>query len=612
MTEELDRLAAAHGIVRSYRALDGTISQASDDAVTAILMTLGVEEGADQPAAAPPGPFPPPPLVPEGAACFLPEFLQHGRAWGVTCQLYGLRSHRNWGIGDFEDLARIGETAARLGADFLGVNPLHALFLAEPQKASPFSPSDRNFLNPLYIAVDQLEGFDATLDLDDSALSRLREGDLVDYEAVTGHKLRVLRRIHERMRDANREAVRAFQEKGGAPLRHYALFEAISLEMVRRGIGTGWHAWPEEFQDPASGAVAAFAREHGEEIEFQVWLQWLADRQLGEASKRLHAAGMRIGLYLDLAVGTAPDGAATWSDRTLTVVGAEIGAPPDMFNPDGQCWGLAPWSPSEIAARDFRPVRRSYEAILRYAGALRIDHAMGLYRLFWIPSGFPAGQGAYVLYPMPEVVSVLAEVSQASRALIIGEDLGVVPEGFREQMDRANLLGYRIFYFERNDHGFVPPEHWPPSALACVGSHDTNTLAGWWTGSDIDVRQQIGLYDEDGARKERERRRREKGQAVEMLRARGDHEIGEDFNEIVAAGIHRLVASTPCRLLAAQMEDLLGLPEQPNIPGTIDEHPNWRRRLPVPIEELENSSMLRAVVGAIREERPRWDKPEVR
>jgi len=604
MSEELDRLAAAHGIVRSYRALDGTISNASDEAVRTILGILGVDATAGASEVMPAAPFPPPPVTPDGAACFLPDFLRDGRAWGITCQLYGLRSHRNWGIGDLEDLARLGEFAAAGGADFLGVNPLHALFLAEPQKASPFSPSDRTFLNPLYIAVDQVSGFDATLDLDQSALSRLRQGDLVDYKAVAEHKLSVLRRIHERTRGADREGLAAFRERCGESLGRYALFEAISLEMVRRGIGTGWHAWPEEFQDPAGEAVSQFAREHQDEIEFLIWLQWVADRQLEQASKRLHAAGMRIGLYLDLAVGTAPDGAATWSDRTLTVVGAEIGAPPDMFNPEGQRWGLAPWSPSEIAARDFRPVRRSYEAILRHAGALRIDHAMSLYRLFWIPNGFPAGEGAYVLYPMPEVVRVLAEVSQGSRALIIGEDLGVVPEGFREQMDRANLLGYRIFYFERNDHGFLAPEHWPRSALACIGSHDTNTLAGWWTGSDIDERQRIGLYDEEAARGERERRRREKNEAIEMLRARG-HDAGEEFTEAVAVGIHRVVASSPSRLFAAQMEDLLGLTEQPNIPGTIDEHPNWRRRLPVFLEELEDASMLRAVIGAIGEERPR-------
>lgn len=601
---DLDRLAAGHGIVRSYHALDGTLTRAPDEAVRALLKVLGVDPETGQP---PPVPadWPPPPEAPQDAACYLPEFLQEGRAWGITCQLYGLRSGRNWGIGDFEDLARLGEMAARKGADFLGVNPLHALFLAEPQKASPFSPSDRSFLNPLYIAVDQVEGFIPGHDLDETALNALNEAVLVDYTAVSEHKLRVLRNIHRRGAGPSRSAFDAFVEASGEPLRRYALFEAVSLEMAGRGYGAGWMSWPEPFRDPAGEAVAEFARDHADEVEFQMWLQWLADRQLGTAARRLREAGMRIGLYLDLAVGTAPDGAATWSDRSLTVVGAEIGAPPDMFNPAGQSWGLAPLSPSGIAAGGFAPVRRSYQSILRHAGALRIDHAMSLYRLFWIPAGFPAGAGAYVLYPMADMLRVLAEVSQASRALIIGEDLGVVPEGFRPEMDRANLLGYRIFYFERDQNGFVPPERWQRSALACVGSHDTTTLAAWWTGSDIQLRLEIGLFDEAAAQKERETRRREKDQAIAALHRCGMHEAGEAFDETVAAGIHRLVAMAPARLVAAQMEDLLGLTEQPNVPGTVDTHPNWRRKLPVTIEELEEVPTLRAVLEGLSRERPR-------
>jgi len=599
MTADLDRLAAIGGILRSYRALGGTVSHASDEAVTAILDIL--DRGAGERTTRP-DPWPPPPEAPQGETCYLPDFLEKGRAWGVTCQLYGLRSHRNWGIGDFEDLARLGEMAARWGADFVGVNPLHALFPADPQRASPFSPSHRNFLNPLYIAVDRVEGFDPALDIDRNALSALRASDLVDYASVARHKFEVLRRIRRR---TLAKADRAFMEKGGRALSRHALFEAISLHMAGLGFGAGWLSWPGAFRDPESPTVAQFAREYAEEIEFHVWLQWLADRQLGTAAKRLREAGMRIGLYLDLAVGTAPDGSATWSDRSLTIVGAEIGAPPDMFNPDGQRWGLAPLSPTEIAKRAFRPMREAYEAILRHAGALRIDHAMSLYRLFWIPSGLPAGEGAYVLYPMADMVRVLAEASQRSKTLIIGEDLGVVPEGFRDAMHEANLIGYRIFYFERDENGFLPPRKWPRSVLACIGSHDTNTLAGWWTGSDIDLREEIGLFDEKVAQKERRRRKKEKRQAIAALRDLGLADVGDEFDKAVAAGVHRLVASAPSCLFAAQMEDLLGLTEQPNIPGTVDEHPNWRRKLPIPIEEFENSAMLRAIIDVISRERPR-------
>lgn len=606
MTSDLDRLAESCGLVRSYRGLDGNMAGASDEALIALLGALGVyARDADILSSVRSGDQPQTALrAPEEVACYLPGFLGEGRAWGVTCQLYGLRSRRNWGIGDFEDLARLGEIAARLGADFLGVNPLHSLFVAEPQWASPFYPSDRNYLNPLYIAVDRVDGFDPATYGDEDMLKALREGDLVDYAAVGAHKFAMLRLLHERVGTPPAD-LQAFTAQGGAALRRHALFQTISLEMKDRGLGAGWFGWPAEMQDPDSGAVEQFAAHHAKEINFQIWLQWVADRQLGEASQRLREAGMRIGLYLDLAVGTAPDGGATWSDRTLTVVGAEIGAPPDMFNPEGQKWGLAPVSPTELAARGFSPVRRAYESILRHAGALRIDHAMSLYRLFWIPSGFRAGEGAYALYPMTDIVRALAEVSQESRAIIIGEDLGVVPEGFRNEMQRANLLGYRIFYFERDGNGFVPPERWPRDALACVGSHDTSTLAGWWTGSDISLRQKIGVYDAEGAERARADRSREKAEAIAALRARGREAIGEEFTEAVAVAVHRLVATSPARLVAAQLEDLLGLTDQPNIPGTVDQHPNWRRRLPVAIEDLEEAPMLRAVLETIAQERPR-------
>ena len=603
MNQGLDRLAAAHGVIRSYRGLDGTISRAPDEAVKAIVDILGGNEIETAPAE-PEGEWPPPPRVPQGIACYLPDFLRDGRAWGITCQLYGLRSARNWGIGDFEDLARLGETAARLGADFLGVNPLHALFLAEPAKVSPFSPSERTFLNPLYIAVDQVEDFDRDVDADEEAIRALRSSELVDYPAVAERKLGALRRIFTRTRKRLPEDFEAFRERGGEALFRYALFEAISLEMARSGLGAGWHAWPDEFQDPENSAVTRFAREHEDDVGFLIWLQWIADGQLGHAAARICEAGMRIGLYLDLAVGTAPDGAATWADRAFTIVGAQIGSPPDMFNPDGQSWGLAPLSPSAIVQRQCLPLRRSYETILRHAGALRIDHAMSLYRLFWIPAGLGADKGAYVLYPMAETMRVLAEVSQESRAIIVGEDLGVVPEGFRDAMERADLLGYRVFFFERDEQGFVPPEQWPRSALACVGSHDTATLAGWWTGRDIDLREEIGFLDGQAAQREHEKRREEKGQAIAALISRG-LSAGEAFDAGVAAGIHRLVASSPSRIVAAQMEDLLGLTEQPNMPGTVDEHPNWRRKLPVEIEDLEKSPIFAAVIEAVSGERPR-------
>lgn len=608
MTGHLDRLAAACGLLRSYYGIDGHLNTAPDEAVTLLLRAIGVDPDDPDALARAPVPHDTALRAPDDVACYIPPFLAEGRGWGITCQLYGLRSSRNWGIGDFEDLANLGEMVAGFGADFLGINPLHALFIADPHAASPFYPADRNFLNPLYIAVDRLPAFDPVGDGDPAVLARLKEGDIIDYRAVAAHKLAALRRLHARRGEMpGDDGLAAFAADGGEALERFALFQAISVEMTRQGLGTGWHGWPEELRDPANAAVTRFAAEHRDEVDFQIWLQWTADRQLGEAAGRLRDAGMRIGLYLDFAVGTAPDGAATWSDRSLTVVGAEIGAPPDMFNPEGQKWGLAPTSPTGIAVNDFAPVRRSYRSILRHAGALRIDHAMSLHRLFWIPTGFPARDGAYALYPMTDLVRALAEASQESRAVIIGEDLGVVPEGFRTQMERANLLGYRIFYFERNDHDFIGPEHWARNSLACVGSHDTPTLAGWWAGTDIDARERIGFVDAEHAGWERDRRWWERGQAIGILHAHGWHDAGEDFSESVAIGIHRLVARSPARLVAAQLEDLVGMVEQANIPGTVEEHPNWRRRMPVAVEDLADHPLLRAVLGAIAHERPHTD-----
>lgn len=597
MASDLEQEAAAYGIISRYKGIDGEWVDSPGPALRALIDILA---GTGPPASEKlPTPWPPQPQASPGCLCHLPSFLEQSRVWGITCQLYGLRSRRNWGIGDFEDLAQLCELAADQGADFVGVNPLHSLFLAEAGRCSPFSPSHRRFLNPLYIAVDQLQGCAGQ---EPHRLEELRQAPLLDYEAVAQEKMFALRRIWES--SASRVPA-AFVEEGGEALRLHALFEALSAHLTGKGRGGGWHAWPDAYRHPDSVQVQAFEAERGDDVSFYVWLQWIADQQLREAARRASDAGMRIGLYLDLAVGTAPDGSETWSDRALTVVGAEIGAPPDMFNPAGQSWGLAPTSPRALEERDFQPLRHSYDAILRHAGALRIDHAMSLYRLYWIPEGFTAAEGGYVLYPMKGMLRSLSDASRKAQAIIIGEDLGVVPAGFRKAMQESNLLGYRLFFFERDECGFVPPEEWPSSALACVGSHDTATLAGWWKGRDIDVRYALGLLDAKGRRKQQEEREQERQEAINLIRSRLGREVGKDYGPEVAAAIHALVATTPCRLMAVQLEDLLGLEEQPNLPGTIAGHPNWRRRLPVALEDLEDHPHFRAVVAAVAAERPR-------
>jgi len=316
---------------------------------------------------------------------------------------------------------------------------------------------------------------------------------------------------------------------------------------------------------------------------------------------------MRIGLYLDLAVGVAPDGSATWSDPALSVAGARIGAPPDMFNAAGQDWGLAPMSPTELVARAMQPVRALYDAGLRHAGALRIDHAMSLQRLFWIPSELTASAGAYVRYPMDRLLAELAAASRRHRAIIIGEDLGVVPRGFRETMQAWRLQGYRVLMFERDDAGFRPPESYPIDALACVATHDTATLAGWWRETDVDARVAAGLYDAADVEAARRQRGVERGDLVDLLRRRGlaDYRASAPFGLELAVAIHRLAASTASRLFVVQLEDLLQVADQVNLPGTLDEHPNWRRRMPVAVEDLAGDTGAATIIAAIRAERPR-------
>lgn len=600
MHARLQALAAAHGIEHEYLDIEDRLVRVEERTLEALLEALGVD-----PSAAPPAGMAAGTDAPDGGSCHVPAFLEDGRTWGVACQAYSLRSARNQGIGDFEDLARLGELMAAAGADFLGVSPLHALFTAEPGRCSPFSPSNRLLLNPLLIAVDRIEGFDPS-DLDAQALAALHRAELLDYPRVAGVKLAALRKLFLR-RGPPAAGLDALRSRHGRPVVDHALFEAISTEMVRRGHGAGWHGWPAGWQSPDGADVRGFARDHAAEVGFHLWLQQVAEGQLAGVARRLERAGMRIGLYLDLAVGVAPDGSATWSDPTLTVSGAHIGSPPDMFNATGQDWGLAPLAPRALGELGMRPFRDLCDGVMRHAGALRVDHAMSLQRLYWIPQAAAATEGAYVRYPMQRLLAELADASRRHRVIVIGEDLGVVPKGFREAMLQRRIQSYRVLMFERDAAGFRPPAGWPVDALACVSTHDTATFAGWWTGSDIEVRRSIGLYDAAVAEAVRQRRATERGELLDLLRLSGLMPDRGDSRhpDVLAAAVHRLTASTPSRLFVVQIEDALGLADQPNVPGTVDEHPNWRRRLPVDIEDLPGRPNVDSMLATIANARPR-------
>ncbi|CAK0774366.1 4-alpha-glucanotransferase [uncultured Gammaproteobacteria bacterium] len=550
----------------------------------------------------------------------LDERVPGGRSWGLGSQLYSLRSAGNWGVGDFGDLAALAETAGRLGAGMVGINPLHALFPADPCHFSPYAPSSRTFLNLIHIdvvAVDDLAESPAARDLIGGpafqrALAQVRDAELVDYPAVARLKRPVLellyasfrvRHLESGLATERTESFRAFQQEMGLALRQLAVFETLHEHFFGSDFTKwGWQDWPEPYRRPESAEVGAFAAANAERIEFFEYLQWLADSQFAEAAARGRAAGLKVGFYRDLAVSGHPGGAEAWVNQSVVVQGARVGAPPDQFNLQGQNWGLSPWSPVALRDAAYAPFVALLRANMRHAGVLRIDHVMSLQHLFWFPVG--GGPGAYVSYPFQDLVRIVALESRRQRCVVIGEDLGTVPEGFRPAMQRAGVLSYRVLYFERGHGGyFLPPHTYPEHALVCVTTHDLATLKGYWNGSDLHWRLRLGMYSDPGAHdREVAGRLEDRWRLLEALAAAGalpEHLRGRDrppemTSELMVA-VHRYLAGSPSRILLVQLEDVLGEGEQPNLPGTVDQHPNWRRRLSGTVADLDRSVTLRAL-----------------
>lgn len=562
------------------------------------------------------------------AACFLPPELEEGaRSWGITTQLYSLRSERNWGMGDFTDLARLAASVGRSGAVTVGINPLHALFASEPRHASPYSPSSRMHLDYLYIDPSAVPGFadDAALRMlaPEAALRTARASELVDHAAVAALKRPVLEALFRRFRAVDlaensnaAKAFRRFKRSGGPALAAFATFEALHEHLNSNGGGFSWHGWPPGLRDPASAAVAAFAKAHRDRVEFFQFLQWQADSQLAAAAESGRAGGLSLGLYRDLAVGVNPQGADAWADQSIVAPHMAIGAPPDALSRAGQDWGLAPVNPLALRHRGFRPFIAALRANMRHAGVLRIDHVMSLRRLYWVPAGRSAVAGAYVRYPFTELLRLVALESQRQRCAVVGEDLGTVPSGFRETMQAANMLSYRVVMFERRGDGnFAPPGDYPPLAAASAATHDLATLKGFWLGRDIAWRQRLRLYPDAAAEAadiaERYTARWQLLEALErealMPRARfggflppaGEPVYTSELGEAILA----YLARSRARLMLVQIEDVAGEVEQANLPGTSDAHPNWRRRLTATLDGILDGGEMRRVAALTRAER---------
>ncbi|MBO0735058.1 MAG: 4-alpha-glucanotransferase [Alphaproteobacteria bacterium] len=570
--------------------------------------------------------------------CHLPAALGPGaRSWGLSCQLYGLRSERNWGMGDFTDLTTLTRAAGYRGASVVGINPLHALFASEPLHVSPYSPSSRSELNYLYIDVTGVSGF-----AEDERVQSLmrtqwfgathwaaRSAELIDYGAVAGCKRRLLEALFCRFQSSELgpdgsakgvlgRAFREFQSHRGQALADFAVFEALHEYYFGKQRLFAWRNWPVPMRNPRSPEVAEFAAAHRDRVEFFEFLQWEADRQLAAAARAGRESGLSIGLYRDLAVGADPNGAEAWADQELVAPSASIGAPPDALSRVGQNWGLAPVNPLVLRRQGFASFIASLRANMRHAGILRVDHVMSLNRLFWIPSGMQARSGTYVNYPFDDLVRLVALESQRHACAVVGEDLGTVPEGFRAVMRSANILSFRIFAFERRDDGgLVPPVEYPPLAAAAAATHDIATLKGFWLGADMDWRRRLGLYPDPHAEEaEAADRRRDRRLLLAALVSEGllDRQRIPEFlpesgapvySRQLGEAIHAYLGRSRARLMLLQLEDLICETEQANLPGTTDAHPNWRRRLSRTLEEIIDGEELRRTAGLIEQARRR-------
>ncbi len=547
------------------------------------------------------------------AQCWEPEALKgNARFWGATAQVYSLRSERDLGIGDYSDVALAAESVGRFGGAFLGLSPVHALFAADRTKISPYSPSSRLFLEPLYIDPTIVEGFvesDAQRLLEapdvQARLAKLRDAQLIDYTEAWAIKRPVLDALWTWFRSSDDSAAfETFRRAGGEALEAHATFEALSEHF--RAQGRSWAGeWPEAFRSVHSDEVRRFRLQEPERVAFHAWLQWLADRQLGLAAERAKSAGLPIGLYRDLAVGADGGGSEIWATPGRYAPKLSIGAPPDPLGPQGQDWGLPPFNPLTLEEQGLAAFRDLVAANMRHAGAIRIDHAFQLQRLFLIPSGAPASQGAYVDYPFEAMLAVLRVESHRAQCLVIAEDLGTAPEGFSDAIMESGVLSYRVLPFERDGSAFKKPNQYPRSALAVITTHDLPTFTGWWRGLDIDLRQTLGIFDPNTAASERAARKADREHFARALAEEGLLPSPQVSEEPPLHATIRYLARTSSVLTALQIEDASGELNQANMPGMDMGHPNWRRRLSNTIEEIASPGSLLAKLAVVLTEEGR-------
>lgn len=597
MDQQLSALARAHGVATWYENADRRGVEVADDVVRAVLAEMGAGD-------APPAPSntvvvresdDTPPLgyhqLDDGRELIVtPRRLPPvPPAWGWMLQLYALHSPGSWGIGDFADLR---DFAGRTDAGVLLVNPVQAITPALPVQRSPYSPSSRRFANPIYLRITDTDAFRAADQGVRAAVERLAPpsgAELIDYDAVWTAKLAALEQLWPGTREPLPD-----------DLRDFATFCALAERH-----GPDWRKWPADLRRPDGPAVAAARAELADRVDFHAWLQRLCERQLADA----RAASTAM-LVHDLPVGVDPAGADAWALQDVLASDVTVGAPPDAFSQQGQDWNLPPWRPDRLAAAGYRPFRDVIRSVLANADGIRVDHIAGLFRLWWIPPGRPASEGTYVYYDAEAMLGILALEAHLAGAIVVGEDLGTVPDEVTTTLHERGMLSSSVLYFERDDTAagepLLPPERWPVDAMASISTHDLPTTVGFLRAENVRVRASLGLLDDEDGEYRRAREAR-----AEMLAALADHDLlpADPGEEELVVALHTLLAKATSRLLLTSPQDAVGEPRQPNLPGTVDEYPNWRIPLPVSVDELLAHPLLHKAVAALRDARPNGVRP---
>ena len=570
--------------------------------------------------------------------CYIPAGLSGDKGlWGFSSQLYSLNSKRNWGMGDFTDLGTLVDWAAEQGAALVGVNPIHEMFPHNAKHTSPYSPSSREFFNGFYLdvtAIPELASCPKAQKLIDApefqdSIKQARKTELVDYSWVASLKRQVLDVLyvdfvenHIQAESDRGDTFRNFVDKGGEALERLAVYQALQEHFYKKDSTLwGWPVWPKAYQSPETEEVSTFKASNAERVQFFQYLQWLVDQQLQSVGDTALERHLPVGLYLDLAVGVDKAGADTWCEQGLYAFDASVGCPPDAFNQLGQNWGLPPMVPARLKDQQYAAFIRMLRCNMKHAGALRIDHALAIYRAFWIPQGETGQNGAYMRYPHHDLLGLIALESQRNHCLVIGEDLGTVPEFVSAGMAERGLFSYKVFFFEKSsDTDFQAPKEYPEQALVTVSTHDLPTLSGFWSGDDIEVRSELDLFPTTEARVgEVQGRATDRIGVLKALETEGllpeggslDPQQYPEMTPELNQAIHRYLARSQSKLQIVQLEDGLSLTKQMNMPGTTDEHPNWCRRLPVALEDFKQHEGLTGLTTALRKETRRsYEKPE--